>query len=166
MKIKDIIEVCHGELISGDINIKCKNFTKDTRTILEGDIYVGIKGEVYDGNTFYKEAFNKGAIACILDNKEVIKNVKDNETIILVEDTIKALAELAKYKRSMYNIPVIAVTGSVGKTSVKDMIYSVVKTQYKTLCTKGNLNNHIGVPLTILGLDKGSFAISKGIKLR
>ena len=154
MKIKDIIEVCHGELISGDINIKCKNFTKDTRTILEGDIYVGIKGEVYDGNTFYKEAFNKGAIACILDNKEVIKNVKDNETIILVEDTIKALAELAKYKRSMYNIPVIAVTGSVGKTSVKDMIYNVVKTQYKTLCTKGNMNNHIGVPLTILGLDK------------
>ena len=154
MKIKDIIEVCHGELISGDINIKCKNFTKDTRTILEGDIYVGIKGEVYDGNTFYKEAFNKGAIACILDNKEIIKNVKDNETIILVEDTIKALAELAKYKRSMYNIPVIAVTGSVGKTSVKDMIYSVVKTQYKTLCTKGNMNNHIGVPLTILGLDK------------
>lgn len=154
MKIKDIIEVCHGELISGDINIKCKNFTKDTRTILEGDIYVGIKGEVYDGNTFYKEAFNKGAIACILDNKEVIKNVKDNETIILVEDTIKALAELAKYKRSMYNIPVIAITGSVGKTSVKDMIYNVVKTQYKTLCTKGNMNNHIGVPLTILGLDK------------
>lgn len=154
MKIKDIIEVCHGELISGDINIKCRGFTKDTRTIQEGDIYVGIKGEVYDGNTFYKEAFNKGAIACILDNKEVIRNVKDNETIILVEDTIKALAELAKYKRSMYNIPVIAVTGSVGKTSVKDMIYNVVKTQYKTLCTKGNMNNHIGVPLTILGLDK------------
>ena len=151
--VKDIINICHGELISGKDDILCSSFTKDTRILQKGDVYIGIKGETFDGNSFYKEAIKKGAKICILDNKDVLDGGYGKAAVVLVDDTIKAIQELAKYKRSLYNIPVIAVTGSVGKTSVKDIVYAVVSSKYKTLCTKGNMNNHIGVPLTILGLD-------------
>jgi len=152
--VKDIIDVCNGELICGDSNLECIHFSKDTRVINAGDVYVGIKGESFNGNDFYKEAFKKGANVCILDNDtEIDDEYKKGNTIILVEDTIVCLQKLAKYKRSLYKIPVIGVTGSVGKTSVKDILYSVLSTKYNVLCTRGNLNNHIGVPLTILELN-------------
>jgi len=152
ISINDILKICDGELICGDSNLECISFTNDTRKIKNGDIYVGIKGDVYNGNNFYRNAFDKGAIACILDKDTVIDRKYRNEAIILVDDTIEAIQKLASYKRSLYDIPVVAVTGSVGKTSVKDMIYTVLASQFNVLCTKGNLNNHIGVPMTILGL--------------
>ena len=151
--VHDIIDICNGELLSGDASLKCGHFCKDTREINKGDIYIGIKGDTFNGNNFYKEAFDKGASICILDNDTEIDDKYRDKTIILVDNTIICLQKLAKYKRSLYNIPVVAITGSVGKTSVKDIIYSVVSSKYKTLCTKGNMNNHIGVPLTILDLD-------------
>ena len=150
MTVKDIIKICNGKLLCGDENIVCENFSKDTRTINTSDVYVGIKGDNFDGNLFYKDAIKNGASVCILDNEDVIK--EKIGTIILVEDTILALGCLASYKRNLYDIPVIAITGSVGKTSVKDMIYEVLKSKYNVLCTKENYNNNIGVPLTILGL--------------
>ena len=153
--VKDIVNICKGKLVCGDENILCKSFSKDTRTINKGDVYVGIKGEVFDGNTFYKEAIDKGAVVCIIDNEEVLdKKYKKNETIILVDNSVEAILKLAKYKRSLYDIPVVAVTGSVGKTSVKDMITKVLSSKYDVLATKGNMNNNIGLPLTILNLDK------------
>ena len=165
--IRDIINVCNGKLIFGNENEKCENFSKDTRTIKENDIYVGIKGENFDGNTLYEEALNKGAKACILQGINIDDNIKNkykDKSIIMVEDTIKALQEIAKYKRSKYNIPVIAITGSVGKTSTKDIIASVVREQYNVLKTQGNLNNHIGVPLTILGLkDHEALVVEMGM---
>ena len=151
--VKDIIEICNGELFSGNANLECKHFSKDTREIKTGDVYVGIKGITFNGNDFYKEAFKKGASICILDNDTKIDKKYKNKTIVLVDDTITCLQKLAKYKRSLYNIPVIAMTGSVGKTSVKDIMHSVLSSKYKVLCTKGNFNNHIGVPLTILDLN-------------
>ena len=158
VKLSKIVEICNAKLVFGDGNIVCKSFSKDTRTINEGDIYVGIKGENFDGNTLYKEALEKGAKACILqgidENKILELKVKySDRAVVLVEDSIKALQEIATYKRSLYNIPVIAITGSVGKTSTKDIVASVVGMKYKVLKTQGNLNNHIGVPLTVLGLD-------------
>lgn len=152
--INDIIEKFGGILVCGDKNLKIENISKDTRTINTNDIYIGIKGESFDGNKFYKEAFDKGAAACILDEIDInkIDDKYKNKTIIKVEDTLKCIQDLAKYKRSLYDIPVIAVTGSVGKTSTKDMIYSVLNTEYKVLKTEGNNNNHIGLPFTILRL--------------
>ena len=150
--VRDIIDICGGELYCGDIDLVCVSFCKDTREINDGDIYVGIKGESFNGNLFYKEAFDKGASICILDNDTIIDKKYKNKTIVLVDDTIKCLQKLARHKRSLYDIPVVAITGSVGKTSVKDIIYAVASSKYKVLCTKGNMNNHIGVPLTILGL--------------
>lgn len=151
--VRDILRICDGTLICGNKNLECKHFTNDTRSLSKNDVFIGIKGDTFNGNTFYKEAIKKGASVCILDDKSVLDDKDNKATIILVNDTIKAIQELAKYKRSLYNIPVIAVTGSVGKTSVKDIVYHVVSSQYNTLCTKGNMNNHIGVPLTILSLD-------------
>ena len=164
MKIKEIIDICDGKLLCGDINLEIKHFCRDTRTINAGDIYIGIKGDSFDGNSFYKEAFNKGAIACILDNEDIINDIDSDMTIVLVDDTVKALMKLAKYKRSLYDIPVVAITGSVGKTSVKDIVYHVMKSEYNVLCTKGNLNNHIGLPLTILELqDHDALVVEMGM---
>ncbi len=163
--VRDVINYCGGKLICGDENLVLDNFSKDTRDINEGDIYVGITGNNFDGNLFYKDAFSKGAKACILEhvNLDEIENYKD-KTIILVEDSIVALQKLAKYKRSLYDIIVIAVTGSVGKTSTKDMIASVLSEKYKVLKTQGNNNNHIGLPLTILKLkDEEALVLEMGM---
>ena len=150
--VKDIINVCNGELICGDENIICKSFQKDTRLVKDGDVYVGIKGENFDGNTLYEKAFANGAEVCIVSGIEVQQY--NGKTIIKVADSVKALQQIAEYKRSLYNIPVIAVTGSVGKTSTKDIVASVMSQKYKVLKTQGNLNNHIGLPITILQLEE------------
>lgn len=155
IRVKDIVKVCDAKLLFGNEEIICENFSKDTREIKTNDVYIGIKGENFDGNSFYEQALEKGAKVCILQDIVISDKEKDkykDRAIIIVEDTIKALQQIATLKRSLYNIPVIAITGSVGKTSTKDIIASVVATQFKVLKTQGNLNNHIGLPLTILGL--------------
>lgn len=157
LTIKEIIKVTKGELIQGNLDLICKNFSKDTRTIEKGDTYIAIKGEKFDGNLFWKQALEKGADCVIVSDiqyeEEDLKKLK-NKTILKVEDTLKALYEIARLKRSFYQIPVIAITGSVGKTSTKDIIASVVSQKYKTLKTMGNNNNNIGLPFTILRLQE------------
>lgn len=151
--IKDVIKSTKGILVTGDENSICKKFSKDTRTVKEGDIYIGIKGEKFDGNLFWDKALDSGAMGVIVQNIEFskadIEKYKD-KVIIKVEDTLKALQDLSSYKRQLYDIPVIAITGSVGKTSTKDIVANVVAQKYKTVKTQGNNNNHIGLPLTIL----------------
>lgn len=163
--VKDLLSICKSELLIGDPNLILQNFSKDTRTLQKGDIYIGIKGENIDGNKFYEEAFKKNASCCILDNVDNIDLKKyQDKTIIKVDDTIKCLQQLALYKRNLYNIPVIAITGSVGKTSTKDIVYEVVNKKYKTLKTEGNYNNHIGLPLTILRLkDEEALVLEMGM---
>ena len=166
--VKDILEKCNGKLVLGDKNTLLENFSKDTRTINENDIYVGIKGEVFEGSLLYKDALEKGALGCILNDSVILdfdflENYKDR-FIILVRDTIKCIQELATYKRSLYNIPVVGVTGSVGKTSTKDIIASVLSQKFNVLKTEGNYNNHIGVPLTILRLkDHTALVVEMGM---
>ncbi len=152
LTVKNIVNICNGILICGDESVECKVFKKDTRTIETGDVYVGIKGENFDGNTLYEEAFENGAEVCIISGIDA-KEYK-GKTIIKVPDSIKALQEIAKYKRDLYNIPVIAITGSVGKTSTKDIIASIMSEKYKVLKTEGNMNNHIGLPMTLLKLKE------------
>ena len=166
LKIKDIIECTKGNLIIGNENNICENFSKDTRTIKKGDTYIGIKGENFDGSLFWKDAFEKGASTVIIQkieiNQEDIERYKsDNKNIIQVNDTKKALEEMAIAKRNMYgkNLIVIGVTGSVGKTSTKDIIANVLSKKYKTLKTEGNNNNDIGLPLTILRLKSHEAAV-------
>ena len=160
--VKDILKITNGNLIIGNQNEELENFSKDTRQIKQNDTYIAIKGENFDGNKFWKEALEKGAKCIIVQDinfKNENLNTYKNKTIILVEDTIQALYKIAEYKRSLYNIPVIGVTGSVGKTSTKDIIASVVSQKYKTLKTEGNNNNNIGLPFTLLKLKDHEAAV-------
>lgn len=154
--VKDILRETKGELIVGDEDLVCRKFSKDTRKIQENDVYIGIKGETFDGSKFWKQALEKGANCVIVENMEFTKQEKEqfnDKTIIRVENTLEALYAIARYKRSLYDIPVIAITGSVGKTSTKDIVANVVSQKYKTLKTIGNNNNNIGMPFTILNLE-------------
>ena len=161
MKVKDILKITNGKLICGDENIEVNDFSRDTREIKDGDAYIALKGERFDGNDFCKNAVNNGAKVCIVSKDIEPVNA---ETIIKVEDTLKALQDIAKFKRMQYDIPVVAVTGSVGKTSTKDLIASVVSEEYKTLKTKGNYNNEIGLPLTVLSLkDEEAMVVEMGM---
>ncbi|MDD4375752.1 MAG: UDP-N-acetylmuramoyl-tripeptide--D-alanyl-D-alanine ligase [Clostridia bacterium] len=160
--VKDILNCSNGKLVCGNEDIICKNFSKDSREVKEGDVYLGIKGENFNGSLFYKDAIKNGATVCILQDVEIdyeyINKLK-NKVIILVDDVASALIKIATYKKSLYNIPTIAITGSVGKTSTKDIIASVVSQKYKTLKTEGNYNNQIGMPLTMLQLEDHEAAV-------
>ena len=167
IRIKDIIRECNAKLICGNKDDIINNFSKNTRELEEGDIYIGIKGDKFNGNLFWKEALDKGAKAVIAENIVITdeeKNKYVDKNILIVENSILALKQIAKYKRSLYDIPVIGVTGSVGKTSTKDIIASILKEKYSVLKTEGNYNNEIGVPLTILKLkDHDAMVIEMGM---
>ena len=167
LSIKNILEVTKGKLLVGNEENICKSYSKDTRTIKDGDCYIGIKGENFDGNIFWEKALENGASTVIVQNVE-IENEKlkkwTDKNIIKVENTLEALYKIARYKRNLYNIPVIAITGSVGKTSTKDIIASVISKKYKTLKTIGNNNNNIGLPFTILKLkDEETLVLEMGM---
>ena len=166
--IKDILISTEGILITGNENLICKEFSKDTRTIKEGDIYIGIKGENFDGNIFWKKALDNGAMGVIVQDAEFDKKDIEryqNKVIIKVKDTLQALYKLASYKRDIYDVPVIAITGSVGKTSTKDLVANVVAQKYKVCKTIGNNNNNIGMPFTILNApnDAEAFVLEMGM---
>ena len=166
LKVEDILKVCNGELLAGSEDIEISDFSKDTRQINKGDLYVAIKGESIDGNDFAEDALEKGAIGCLVDgiiDDDILKKYNDR-AIIKVEDSIKAIQKIAGYKRSLYDIPVIAITGSVGKTSTKDVIANVLSKEFKVLKTEGNFNNHIGLPFTLLRLkDHTAVVVEMGM---
>ncbi|HMG81466.1 MAG TPA: UDP-N-acetylmuramoyl-tripeptide--D-alanyl-D-alanine ligase [Ferruginibacter sp.] len=122
----------------------------DTRKIKKGDIFFALKGPSFNGNSFAKQALLAGASYAVVD--EVIDPA--DEKIIKTEDVLTTLQQLAKYHRQQFNIPFIAITGSNGKTTTKELVHEVLSTTYKTYTTKGNLNNHIGIPITILSVQK------------
>lgn len=170
--VKDIIKICNGKLICGNEEQIITNIIKDTREIKKGDTYIGFKGEHNDGNLMFEDALKNGAEICILQaksienkfNLEELKEKYNDRTVILVEDTVDALQKLATFKRNMYDIPVIGITGSVGKTSTKDIIASVMSKKYNVLKTLGNYNNQIGLPLTVLRLkDENAMVVEMGM---
>ena len=140
LSIKDILKCTKGKLVTGNEKEECINYSRDTRTIKNGDTYIAIKGENFDGNLFWEEAIKKGANTVILNNMNITeekRNEYKNKNIILVDDTVKAIGEMAKYKmeihKKKYNLKVVGVTGSVGKTSTKDIIANVLSKKYKVL---------------------------------
>ena len=153
MKITNILSVIDGILLNGDKNLLIDNFSIDSRTITNDDIFIAIKGDKFDGNKFVIDVLESNAKGVIYDEDiDIDINKYKDKIIIKVKDSIKALQSLASYKRSLYNIPVVAITGSVGKTSTKDIIANVMSKKYNVLKTEGNQNNHIGLPLTLLKL--------------
>jgi UDP-N-acetylmuramoyl-tripeptide--D-alanyl-D-alanine ligase len=126
--------------------LKCDSVSIDTRKIEYNSLFIALKGENFDANTFANEALNKGATYVIIDNE----NYYIDQRTILVKDSLIALQELAKFHRNYLKVPIIALTGSNGKTTTKELINVVLSKKFKTKATIGNLNNHIGVPLTLL----------------
>ena len=124
----------------------------DTRQITPGSVFFALKGDKFNANEFAAEALIKGARYAVVDDERFVKE----ERYILVEDSLVALQNLAKHHRSQLKIPIIGLTGSNGKTTTKELVNAVLSKKFKTFATKGNLNNHIGVPLTILSIDKSS----------
>jgi len=164
MYINEIIDATNGLLLKGN-NILVNGFSIDTRTINKNDIYISLKGDNHDGNEFILKAIEKGCIGIIYSGYIENSVINQNDLVFIkVDDTTDALQKMAKYKRNKYKIPVVAITGSVGKTSTKDIISSVMSKKYNVLSTKGNLNNHIGLPLTLLGLkDHDAMCIEMGM---
>lgn len=148
MKIREIIAATNGKLLSGDEDLEIVGFSQDSRKVSDGMMYIPLIGERFDGHDFIGSAFENGASAIISDR--IIE--RNDKTVIKVEDTLIALQDMARYLRKNRHVKVVGITGSVGKTSTRDMIYSVIKQKYKTLKTEGNYNNNIGLPLTILRL--------------
>ncbi|NML19391.1 UDP-N-acetylmuramoyl-tripeptide--D-alanyl-D-alanine ligase [Pseudoflavitalea sp. G-6-1-2] len=118
----------------------------DTRALKAGDLYFALKGPNFNGNTFAQAALDAGAAYSIVDEAPAVPN----ERILVVDNVLHTLQQLAKHHRQQFNIPFIAITGSNGKTTTKELVSTVLAAKYKTYTTQGNLNNHIGIPLTIL----------------
>ncbi|MEQ6123422.1 UDP-N-acetylmuramoyl-tripeptide--D-alanyl-D-alanine ligase [Pseudotenacibaculum sp. MALMAid0570] len=146
MKIKDLYQFYRENYL----------VDTDTRKIRKGSIFFALKGENFNGNKFVTQALENGAEYCVIDEEKYAVKGKT----FLVRDVLLALQELAKYHREQLAIPIIGLTGSNGKTTTKELIYSVLKTQHNVNATYGNLNNHIGVPLTLLSFtDKTEIGI-------
>ena len=140
-----IIEALHKHFI------KSSGICTDTRSINNNCLFFALKGANFNGNTFANNALKKGAYKVIIDEKEFL-----NDHSILVHNVLETLQELATFHRNYLKIPIIALTGSNGKTTTKELIYAVLSKKYKTVATKGNLNNHIGVPLTLLAMNSNT----------
>lgn len=125
----------------------------DSRTVREGELFFALHGENFDGHKFLAEAFANGCIAAVIERSRNIEAVK-TMPLVVVENTTHALGELARHYRLKYSIPVLAIGGSNGKTTTKEMIAKVLDTRYNVLSTRGNLNNHIGVPQTLFSLER------------
>lgn len=134
------------------IFLKCQSVTTDSRNCPKNSLFIALKGESFDGNLFAAQALEKGCSYVIVDNPEYY--VEKDQRYLLVDDTLKALQELATHHRQQINTPIIGITGTNGKTTTKELIACALSTTYNILYTQGNLNNHIGVPLTLLQLKK------------
>lgn len=132
--------------------LNSSGITTDTRSIENKSIFFALKGENFNGNKFASEALQKGASFVIIDEKEF----KIDERTLLVENVLETLQALANFHRYFLNIPIISLTGSNGKTTTKELINAVLSKKFNTTATLGNLNNHIGVPLTLLSMDKNT----------
>lgn len=136
---------------------KSNGLCTDTRKIEKDNLFVCINGENFDGNKFAQSALDAGACHVIVDNKEYYQS---SEEMTLVDNSVEYLQKLANFHRSQFDIPVIGITGSNGKTTSKELINAVLSKKFKVLATKGNLNNHLGVPFTLLEInDKHEIAI-------
>lgn len=129
--------------------LACKGVSTDTRQITEDCLFVALRGDKFDGNQYAKDALEKGAKYAIVDNSDF---AVDNR-YLLVDNSLESLQHLAHYHRKQLTIPIVGLTGSNGKTTTKELIAVVLSKKYKTYATKGNLNNHIGVPVTLLAID-------------
>ncbi len=152
--IEDLFNIPSAEIYNPDAYKSLSKVEIDSRKVKKGSLFVAIKGEKFDGHDFVKDALKKGAAAVIIDSKKFKKFSSLEIPVITVNDTTKAFGELAKIWRNKLSAKVISITGSNGKTTVKEMTAALLAEKYNVIKTEANNNNHIGVPLTILSADE------------
>ncbi|MFQ5584252.1 MAG: Mur ligase family protein, partial [Calditrichia bacterium] len=145
---------------SGPLNaIRYQEVSIDSRRIKAGELFVALRGENFDGHNFVQQALEKSAAGVVVDAQWTRENTGqfpgENAAVIVVEDTLNFLQELSAWHRSQFSIPVLGVTGSNGKTTVRNMIVEILSKKYRVASNEGNQNNHIGVPLTLLKIETG-----------
>ena len=154
MTIKELAQYCNGQQILGGLDATIEEIVIDSRKANENSAYVAIIGENLDGHSFIESAYNNGCRTFIISNSKASLPIrKDVINVILVEDTQKAMGDIGQCYKSQFNIPYIGVTGSVGKTTTRDMIHSALSGKLNAHKNVGNLNNHLGVPLTLFELN-------------
>ena len=154
LNLQEIVKATKGALLKEADVKEIKAVSTDTRKIEEGTMFIALKGENFNGNNYVLEAFNKGAKIAIVDEVKCdLNELKEDVALIKVENTGRALMDLAKFYREKLGLKVVGITGSAGKTSTKDLVAAVLSDKYKVFKTKGNFNNEIGLPLMILELD-------------
>lgn len=159
-RAKDILEATNGELLFGDATSGIFGISTDSRNIKEGDLFIAIKGERFDGHDFVEGVLKKGACGAIVSNAAFVRLYPSSRHIVIrVQDTLKALGDIANFHRMRFKLPIVAITGSCGKTTTKEMAHDVLSKKYNTLKNDGTENNLIGVPLTLLKLTQEHEAV-------
>ncbi len=151
-KIEEIIKATNGQLIQGPDSGSILSVCIDSRRVTKDEVFIAIKGDVFDGHDFLADVLARGVKVIVLHKMLLIKN--PNITVILVKDTVLALGHIARFHRLRFKTPLISLTGSAGKTTTKEMIAAVLEQKYRVLKSEGTQNNHIGVPLTLLKINK------------
>ncbi len=150
LPLHEIVAMAGAKLLRDDSSISISRISKDTRSIAPGDLYIALRGERFDGNAFASQALNAGASAVLMDSPEEARKLAQEHPVILAEDSLTALTNLAKNWRQRLMLKSVCITGSSGKTSTKEFTAAVLGSLLRTTKTQGNLNNHIGLPLSIL----------------
>ena len=151
LTLREILNSCNGTFIGDNsaLDLKVNSIVTDSRQAKENTLFVAIKGEKVDGHSFVENTYKQGAVCAVVEEEVDCKIPQ-----IKVESTLQAVKDIATYYRSLFNIPFIGVTGSVGKTSTKEMLGSVLKERFKVHKTQGNFNNELGVPLTLFAMEE------------
>ena len=152
--LEEVARLSGGRVVKGDPSLAVDRLHTDTRTLVAGDCFVALRGDRFDGHAFVREVKSRGAVAAVVSN-QALPDLPEDLGLVEVADTLTALQQFAATYRKLLPVRTIGVTGSSGKTSTKELIAAVLRTRFRTKATEGNLNNHIGVPLTLLRLDDG-----------
>ena len=155
-KLEEIIPIVNGRLIKGDPELTVSGISTDSRKIKRGELFIALKGERFDGRQFLNEAVKAGASALLVEEET---NVIGETPLIMTDDTLNALGAIARFQRRRFEVPVIGITGSNGKTTTKDLIAAVLAQKYHIVKTEANYNNEIGLPLTLLEMDQRTQAV-------
>ena len=152
--IDEIMRACGAKLLSRGSEPDMNGVSTDTRSIQNGNVFIALKGENFDGHAFVEKACEAGAAGVIISDEKAAEKAAGGVSVFLVSDTLQALEDLAHFHRMRFHIPVIGITGSNGKTTTKDMTASVLASRFRVCATQKNFNNEIGLSMTLLSMTK------------